>query len=84
MEILFYGLAAVLTYYFIANPYLQYHREKSRRELEEAYHIFKLRTVRRFYPDARKMGFAELEETYDIEASYQNIGRPFQSAQNIE
>ena len=75
MEPIFYILAAGLTWVYIARPYLRYHEAKARRQYDESLRLFKLRQIYRFYPQVLHLECRELEELYDIETSYQNIGR---------
>lgn len=75
MEIAIFITGIVLTYTLVIAPYWKALQERAARDYEEVYHAFKLRMVRRHYPDQRHLSFAELEEEFDIEASFQNIGQ---------
>lgn len=74
MEIFIFVIGVALTYFLVIAPCWQAQMERNRQEFEEVYHAFKLRMVRRCYPDIRHLSFAEIEETYDIDGSFDQIG----------
>jgi hypothetical protein len=78
MEICIFTIGIALTYTMVVAPYWRAQQERVQREYEEVYHAFKLRMVRRFYPEQRHLSFSELEEAFDIDASFDNIGRLIQ------
>ena len=74
MEILIYTIGVLLTYIVVLHPYWQAQIARRERDFEEIYHAYKLRMVRRHYPDLRHLSFSDLEELYDIDGSFNNIG----------
>ena len=74
MEILIFTIGIALTYFMVLYPCWRAQMEKNERDFKEVFHAFKLRMVRRFYPDLRHLSFYELEEEYDIEVMFNQIG----------
>lgn len=75
MDICIYVIGILLSYTLLLAPWWRNQQERTRREFEEVYHAFKLRMVRRYYTEYRHLSFAELEEEFDIDASFHNIGQ---------
>lgn len=68
-------LVTLLSLYYIVIPVMQYNRYVARREWEEELKYFKLRAVKRYYPALRDLSYSEIQETYNVDAAYDNIGR---------
>ena len=75
MEISIYVTGIALTYLLVLLPCWRAQQERLQAEFDEVYHAFKLRMVRRYYPDYRHLSFSELEDQFDIDASFHNIGK---------
>lgn len=84
MEILIFTLGVGMTYFMVLYPCWRAQMEKNERDFKEVYHAFKLRMVRRFYPDLRHLSFYELEEEYDIEVMFNQIGLFNPNARGLE
>ena len=56
-------------------PILKAARERSRRGIEEAYKLEKLRAVRQCYPALDELSYTEISALYDVDAAYDDIGR---------
>ena len=74
MEILILILGFGLTYGMILSPCWKAQRARNAREYQEVYHAYRLRMVRRFYPELRNLSFSELEENFDIDQAFDRIG----------
>ncbi len=74
MEILIFVTGIALTYFLVIYPCWCAQMDRTKREFDEVYHAFKLRMIRRCYPDIRHLSFAEIEEQYDVDGSFDNIG----------
>lgn len=81
MEAIFISIGTALFTLFVAVPYLHYYKLKARRDFEQGFRFFKLRQIYRFYPEVLHIDWRDLEEMYDIEASYQQIGTRGRSRQ---
>lgn len=68
-------LICTLSFFFIWRPYQQYCRQESERRFAIKYKNFKLIAVRRYYPTLQQLSFSEIEEKYNLDLIYQNIGR---------
>jgi hypothetical protein len=74
MEILIFTLGVGLTYWMILSPCWKAQHARNVRDYQEVYHAYRLRMVRRFYPELRHLSFSELEDNFDIDQAFDRIG----------
>jgi len=74
MTLLFAVLSVYFVLSFIIAPVQRYYSSKYDQQFERTYKHFKLRAIRNYYEVVEDMTFAEIEELYDINQSYDNIG----------
>lgn len=68
-------LSLVMSYFWVVQPLLVYRRQRAERRYYEAFENYKLRMVRRYYPELHTWSFDEIKRTIDVDMSYDNIGR---------
>ena len=74
MEILIFILGVGLTYWMILSPCWKAQRARNTRDCQEVYHAYRLRMVRRYYPELKNLSFSEIEENWDVNHAFDLIG----------
>lgn len=69
------ALAALLTFAFVIQPVRRARLERGASDAERNLRHLRLRAIRAYYPSLAEMSFEEIEEQYDVETSFHNIGR---------
>ena len=73
MAILAAILATVLLTFTAAIPISIWHRKKTQEAFENDLLAFKLRSIRRHYPELRTLSYDDILSDYDIDHAYFNI-----------
>jgi len=66
-------LCTFLLIWQVLLPLGAYYHELHARDARETYAMFKLRTVRRYYPELHKYSYEEILSEYDVNALYNNL-----------
>ena len=63
--------------YYVVMPVVHYNRCIARREWEDEYRLVKLRAIKKYYTSMSLLTYREIEENFDVDSAYDNIGRKF-------
>lgn len=77
MVLFFLTLISSLAIYSVVLPMREYYRIKNEKDFKMKLRFLKIWAVKKYYPELSEFSLEEINEMYDIESAFQNIGRNY-------